>query len=419
MPQSQKTNQFGRIFTPDKAWLAQRPAEQILDPSLPIADTHHHLWIGDDHRYLLDEYLAPVGTGHNLVMRHRWWCRFWLLAAALLLASLPIRAEGIELNETGSSLLYPLFQRWIVDYMRLTPGITLTATVTDSGAGIAAATSGDARIGVSDSYMSDEQAEQYPNIVNVPLAISAQTVNYNVPGVNDAGLKLDGPTLAAIYSGETTQWDAAPITALNPGVKLPHQTIVPIRRKDDSGDTFIFTQFLDFSAQSWEDRFGYGTSIIWPVAAGGKTATGNEGMVETLAATPYSVGYAGISFRDAIAKAGLGTAQLKNQNGKFVLPTAETVSAAASELDRRTPADARLSLVFAPGDDSYPLINYEYALVSTKQPDPSTATALRSFLLWAMSIEGGNAPKYLDVVGFIPLPDFIRALSRKQINRLR
>ncbi len=303
--------------------------------------------------------------------------------------------------------------------MQLTPGVALTATATDSGAGIAAAISGDARIGASDSYMSDEQAEQHPSIVNIPLAISAQTVNYNVPGLNDAGLKLDGPTLAAIYTGQVTAWDAAPITALNPGVKLPHQTIVPIRRKDDSGDTLIFTQFLDFSTQSWEDHIGYGTHTAWPVVAGARTATGNEGMVEMLAATPYSIGYAGISFRDVIGKAGLGTAQLKNQNGKFVLPTAETVSAAASELDRRTPADARLSLVFAPGDDSYPLISYEYALVATQQPDPATAMALHRFLFWAVSIEGGNAQKYLDAVGFIALPDFIRALSQNQINRIR
>ena len=158
--------------------------------------------------------------------------------------------------------------------MQLTPGVALTATATDSGAGIAAAISGDARIGASDSYMSDEQAEQHPSIVNIPLAISAQTVNYNVPGLNDAGLKLDGPTLAAIYTGAGHAWDAAPITALNPGVKLPHQTIVPIRRKDDSGDTLIFTQFLDFSTQSWEDRIGYGTACR--VARGGWRENGDR-----------------------------------------------------------------------------------------------------------------------------------------------
>ena len=347
------------------------------------------------------------------------WVVGFAAALALASASLPAWAQGTTLNETGSTLLYPLFQRWIPDYAHMAPGVTVTAAATGSGTGIAAAISGDARIGASDAYMSDEQAEQNTGVVNIPLAISAQTINYNVPGLNDAGLKLDGPTLAGIYTGQITEWDAPPIAALNPGVKLPHQTIVPIRREDASGDTFIFSQFLDFATQSWEDRFGYGTSVTWPSVAGEKTATGNDGMVQTLAATPYAVAYIGISFRDAIAKAKLGSAALKNQNGKFLLPTAETISAGASELDPRTPSDERLSLVFAPGDNSYPLVNYEYAVVSIRQPDPASAAALRQFLLWAVAAEGGNAPKYLDAVGFIPLPDFIRALSENQINRIK
>lgn len=214
-------------------------------------------------------------------------------------------------------------------------------------------------------------------------------------------------------------WDAAEVAALNPGVKLPHQAIVPIRRSDASGDTFIFTQFLDFSTQAWEDTIGYGTSIDWPAVAGERTAAGNDGMVKATAATPYSIAYIGISFHDAIGKAGLGTAKLKNENGKFLLPTADTINAAASSLDQRTPPDQRLTLVFAPGDDSYPLINYEYLVVQTRQSDRQTAAALRRFLLWAVSLQGGNASKYLDSVGFVPLPDFIRALSEKQINLIK
>jgi phosphate transport system substrate-binding protein len=83
------------------------------------------------------------------------------------------------------------------------------------------------------------------------------------------------------------------------------------------------------------------------------------------------------------------------------------------------PPDERLTLVFAPGERSYPLINYEYAVVSTHQPDGKTTAALRNFLLWAVSLEGGNAPKYLTTVGFIPLPDFIRGLSENQINQIK
>jgi phosphate transport system substrate-binding protein len=335
------------------------------------------------------------------------------------LAAVPAVAGNVTLGETGSTLAYPLFKLWIADYATVAPHVTLTAAATGSGAGIAAAISGAARIGTSDAYMSDAQYEQNRGILNIPLAISAQTVNYNIPGLNGRNLKLSGPVLAGIYTGKITTWDAPEIAELNPETQLPHQSIVPIRRDDASGDTFIFTQFLDFSTQTWEDHIGYGTSVDWPAVAGEHTAKGNEGMVDAVAATPYSLGYIGISFKDAITKAGLGTALLENQSGKFLLPTPATIDAAASSLDPRTPPDERLTLVFAPGDNSYPLINYEYAVVSSQQPDGETADALRHFLLWAVSLQGGNASKYLDNVGFIPLPDFIRALSEKQISLIR
>jgi phosphate transport system substrate-binding protein len=334
------------------------------------------------------------------------------------LGAVPALAANVTLGETGSTLVYPLFKLWIPDYATAAPNVTLTAAGTGSGAGISAAISGEARIGTSDAYMSDEQFQQNRGIRNIPLAISAQTVNYNIQGLNGDDLKLSGPVLAGIYTGKITTWDAPEIAKLNPGTQLPHQAIVPIRRDDASGDTFIFSQFLDFSTQTWEDRIGYGTSIDWPSVAGEHTAKGNDGMVEAIAATPYSVGYVGISFKDAITKAGLGTALLQNQSGKFLLPTPATINAAASSLDPRTPPDERLTLVFAPGDESYPLINYEYAVVSSHQPDGETADALRHFLLWAISLQGGNASKYLDQIGFIPLPDFIRALSEKQIDAI-
>ena len=356
--------------------------------------------------------------------------RLRLLPAALFAAGLsalaPASAQdaghgggNVTLNETGSTLLYPLFQLWIPDYGHVATNVSLTAAATGSGAGVDAAIAGNARIGASDAYMSDEQVEKNRGILNVAVAISAQTVNYNIPGLNDKNLKLDGPTLAGIFTGVIKMWDAPEIAAMNPGVQLPHQAIIPIRREDASGDTFIFTQFLDFSAQTWGDKIGYGTSINWPVVEGEKVTTGNDGVVQALAATPYSVGYVGISFHGQIAKASLGTAMLKNQSGKFLLPTADTISKGASQLDPRTPADERLTLVFAPGDDSYPLINYEYVVVSTKQTNPATSDALRHFLLWAISADGGNAPKYLDAVGFIPLPTFIRALSENQINLIK
>jgi phosphate transport system substrate-binding protein len=350
---------------------------------------------------------------------HQRRLRAGLFGVAVLAAALPASAADIVLNETGSTLLHPLFQRWVPAYAATTPDVKITTAATGSGVGIRSAIAGTAQIGTSDAYMSDEEAERNRQIVSVPLAISAQTIDYNIPGAGGPALRLDGPILAGIYAGRIRQWDDASIVALNPNAKLPHRQIVPIRRDDASGDTFVFTQFLDFANQKWEDSVGYGTTVAWPTVSVERGAKGNDGMVKAIATTPYAIGYVGISFRADAAKAGLGTALLKNQDGKFVLPTPETVSAAAATLDPRTPPDERLSLVYAPGDQSYPLVNYEYAVVSVNQPNTETADAIRHFLLWAIAVNGGNAATYLDAVGFIPLPDFIRAMSEKQINRIK
>jgi phosphate transport system substrate-binding protein len=328
------------------------------------------------------------------------------------------RADDITLAETGSTLLYPLFKVWVSEYVKTHPGMHITASGTGSGAGIEQTLSGAVQIGTSDAYMSDAQARQNPQIINVPMAISALTVNYNIPGLNTANLKLDGPVLAGIYTGNIRMWDDKSIAALNPEAKLPHHDIVPVRRADASGDTFVFTQYLSFSTPSWENKLGFGTSITWPAVSGSLSADGNAGVLQTIQQTPYSISYVGVSFHGEITEAELGTALLKSYSGEFLLPTPETVAAAAASLGPRTPPDERLSLVNAPGAKAYPLINYEYAVVSTKQANPATAEAIRKFLLWAIAPDETNE-KYLEDAHFIALPAHIWVLSHDQIEKIK
>ncbi len=344
-----------------------------------------------------------------------------LLAASLglaLAAPQAGRAADITLTETGSTLLQPLFEIWVAAYAKTHPGVQISIAGTGSEAGIKQAASGAVQIGASDAYMSDAQIRATPDILNIPLAIAAQTITYNLPGLATPNLKLDGPTLAGIYTGTVREWDAPEIAALNPGVTLPHQAIIPVHRGDGSGDTFVFTQFLTFSTPSWEDAQNYGTSIDWPSVPGGQAATGNDGMIKAVQAAPYTIGYVGVSFSDAIAAAHLGTAALKNNAGLFVLPSRRGIIAAAGSLGPRTPPDERLTLAFAPGDASYPLVSYEYAVVSKKQADPATAAALRRFLLWCI-VPSETKAAMLDSVHFIPLPPHTWELSQAQIRMIR
>src|SRR3984885_8555821 len=149
-------------------------------------------------------------------------------------------AAQVTLAETGSTLIYPVFRIWAADYPKTHPGVAITAAPTDSGAGGEQAISGAAQIGVSDDYMSDPHGRDTPLVIIVPMAISAQTVNYNIPDLNGQNLKLDGPALAGIYSGKIQSWDDPAIAATNTGVKLPHNPIVPIHRSDAPGDRLIF-----------------------------------------------------------------------------------------------------------------------------------------------------------------------------------
>jgi len=78
----QQATEFGRtIAEPNETWLAKQPREAILDPALPIIDTHHHFWDRPDHRYLLDELRAVLATGHNIVATIFLECRSMYRAA--------------------------------------------------------------------------------------------------------------------------------------------------------------------------------------------------------------------------------------------------------------------------------------------------------------------------------------------------
>jgi L-fuconolactonase len=59
-----KTEAERILFAIDESWLDRR-REEILEPHLPIIDPHHHLWDRGS-RYLLDEVLKDIGSGHNV-----------------------------------------------------------------------------------------------------------------------------------------------------------------------------------------------------------------------------------------------------------------------------------------------------------------------------------------------------------------
>jgi phosphate transport system substrate-binding protein len=325
---------------------------------------------------------------------------------------------AVTLQETGSSLLFPLFNKWVAQIAQEWPSVTVQTASTGSGAGVTAASTGTANIGASDAYLSPGQAQASPDLENIPLAVSAQQVNYNIPNLPaTTHVKLSGKVLAGMYQGTITKWNSPAITALNPGVTLPDTPIVPIHRVESSGDTFLFTSFLSASDPSgW--TLPPDTTESWPNVPGSLTATGNGGMVTTCKATPGCVAYIGISYLSEATAAGLGYASLENKSGHFETPSSTSITAEAAGFTSSTPASGTVSMIYGPPADGYPIVNYEYAVVSTTQPSALDAQAVKAVLAWAIDPTGGSASSYLSSVGFVPLPSAIESISTKLIAKV-
>jgi phosphate transport system substrate-binding protein len=326
----------------------------------------------------------------------------------------PARAS---LSETGSTLLFPLMGAWATAYHKQYPNVSISTAGTGSGAGIADASDGTASIGASDAFLSSGDLVMNPELLNIPLAISAQQVNYNLPSLGrGVHLRLNGTVLAQMYGGKITTWNNPAIAALNPGVALPGTRVVPLHRSDSSGDTFLFTSYLATQYRAWNTAIGYGTTVAWPAVRGALAEHGNKGMLAGCQATVGCVAYIGISYLSGALAAGLGEAQLANSLGQYELPTGATISAAVASFVSSTPTNETISMVDGPASGGYPIVNFEYAIVSARQPSATRARDIKAFLHWAITT--GNAAQYLDQVRFEPLPATVVSLSDNQIARI-
>jgi phosphate transport system substrate-binding protein len=329
------------------------------------------------------------------------------------------KPAGGTVSETGSTLLFPLFNLWSSGYSTTYPTVTIQTAGTGSGAGITGATTGTANIGASDAYLSPAEVQATPTLLNIPLAISAQLITYNVTGVS-AHLKLTGKVISSIYQGKITNWNASAIASLNPGVTLPNLPIVTLHRSDSSGDTFLFSSFLSATDPSgWGKTVGFNTTLTFPSAPGALGEMGNSGMVTECKAVPGCIAYVGISYLTQALQAGLGYAQLQNGAKQFELPTPASIAAEAASFTSKTPANGTISLIYGKAKGAYPIVNYEYAVVNDKQSSSSTAKNVRSVLEWAVNLTDGNSASYLAQVNFQPLPAAIIAESLKQIKKIK
>lgn len=305
---------------------------------------------------------------------------FWLLVLPLLLSCSPGKGSPspstLVINGAGATFPYPLYSKWIAEYAKVKPEVRLDYQSLGSGAGVRQLTAGTVHFGASDVPMTDAELSQAPReVLHIPSALGAVVVVDNLPQV-PAPLKLSPTVLADIFLGQLTRWNDVRLAELNPGLSLPDREIVVVYRSDGSGTTGVFTEYLSRISPQWASQVGAGKAVGFPVGIGAK---GNEGVTGQVKSLPYTLGYVELAYAH---QSSLPAALLLNRAGNFVAATLPSITAAAAAVP--LPADLRVSIVDAPGENAYPLASFTYLLVYREQGDGPRGRALAEFLWWAI-----------------------------------
>jgi phosphate transport system substrate-binding protein len=303
--------------------------------------------------------------------------------AAFIAADL--KAPAGTLQAAGSTFVQPFFTKAFFTYTSLNQGLQVNYSGVGSGAGITDFEQGTVNFAASDVPMSSTDLAKVPAssgpVIQIPDILGGVSVSYNLPGVTQR-IKLDATTLAGIFDGTIKTWDASQIKALNPGVSLPSNAIVPEVRADSSGTTYIFTDYLTAAAPTaW--TLGTSKTITWPSSA--IQTPKNSGVASSIKSTPYSIGYIELAY--AIQN-NFTFAAIKNAAGNYVVPSAATVAADADQKVNVSPTD--FSIVNGPGATSYPISGYSWAILLEKQTSATTGAQVVKVLDWTTHTGGGQ-----------------------------
>jgi phosphate transport system substrate-binding protein len=330
-----------------------------------------------------------------------------LLAAAVMAAC----AQQVLINAGGATFPYPIYSKWFDEYHKKLPGIAINYASIGSGGGIAQVTAGTVDFGASDGPMTDAAIKEFQDkrgsaILHFPTVLGADVPTYNIPGVT-ASLNFTGEALAGIFLGKIVKWNDPEITKANPGVKLPSNNIVVVHRSDNSGTTYIWTDYLSKASKEWEMKVGRGTGVNWPVGLGGK---GNEGVSGSVQQTANSIGYVEIAY--AIQNK-MTYGKVKNAAGEFVQASLASVTAAAATA--AMPDDFRVSITNPPGKGVYPISSYTWLLIPSKIADPAKKKAIKDFLTWML----GDGQKMTEALLYAPLPKAVVTKELQAIEKIQ
>ena len=313
--------------------------------------------------------------------------------------------EAQELSGAGATFPLPFYNVVFENFSQVNGDVVAYGGI-GSGGGVRNLRDKIVDFAGSDAFLSDKEMAEMAPVVHIPTCMGAVVLAYNLDDVKE--LKLSGEIIADIFAGNIKMWNDERLAALNPNIKLPNESIIPVFRSDGSGTTFVFTDYLTKVSPMWKEKLGAGKSVNFP---SGQAAKGNPGVAGVIKQTKNSIGYVGSEY--AFAQK-IPFARIQNARGEFVLPSSATISAAASGV---IPADTRCSITNADAAGAYPISTFTWMIIYKEQNysdrSKEQAVATLDLLQYTLSDEAQNITSE---VHYAPLPAKAKELSMTNLK---
>jgi phosphate transport system substrate-binding protein len=351
-------------------------------------------------------------------------CSLRIAAFGVLLTALGCGQQPPQsgLRGAGATFVEPLMVQWTHTYEAKEDGCKVEYRSLGSTAGVKFMIEKEADFGCTDCPMTDEQLadarKHGGEVLHIPLVLGAVVPVYNLPDVKET-LRFTGPVLARIYMGKgypgkeedkILRWNHPELRAINPGVELPDKEIRVVHRRDGSGTTGIWTNYLSKASSEWQKTVGSGQEVKWPAGA---AEVGNEGVAEHVKKTVGSIGYVDLAHAHQMDLS-IGLVQNRSNEKQFVKANLASITAAAENCLDKFPDNLRYMIDDAPGEGAYPISGITFAIVYVNQP-AGKGKELAGFLRWALGEGQGQVGRLF----YAPLPEQLAARAVKKLDQIQ
>lgn len=290
---------------------------------------------------------------------------FKKILLGIAIGIMPVTAMA-QVTGAGATFPYPIYSKWAEEYKKET-GVTVNYQSIGSGAGIKQIQNKTVIFGATDMPLTTDELEKHV-LIQFPLVTGSVVIGHNL---KQDTKQLTPDQIVDVYLGTIK--------------KLDDETVVPVRRSDGSGTTYLFTNWLSSVSTTFRGRVGVGTAVNWPIGIGAK---GNEGVTSNIKLTKGAIGYVEYAYAK---QNGLKMVDL-NIDGKVIKPTMENFKSGA-----------------------WPITSPTYILMYKNNSKPEAAQHAISFFKWIMK----NGDKMAEELDYIPLSTEQKASNLKILESIR